>query len=149
LLASAQHRWERILQRRTLFGRIPLTRIGKFLVVGGLGTLVNMGVLVLLYHQLHLALIAASVLATELAIGHNFLWNNYWTFGRHALSFGRFARFNVASLGGQGITVATLWMLVRYTGVHYVIANMAGIGVALIWNFAVSVCWTWGPEKGR
>jgi putative flippase GtrA len=35
---------------------------------------------------------------------------------------------------------------VRYTGVHYVAANLAGIGLALIWNFAVNVHWTWGPR---
>jgi dolichol-phosphate mannosyltransferase len=96
-------------------------RSGKFLVVGGLGTLVNSAALVILYQQLHLALVAASALATELAIGHNFVWNDYWTFGRRGLTLNRFARFNVVSLGGQCITILTLWMLVRFGGVHYVV----------------------------
>lgn len=121
-------------------------RLGKFLIVGGFGTLMNTGILIVLYHQLHLALIAASVVATELAIGHNFLWNNFWTFGRRGLSFARFAKFNMVSLGGQCITVATLWALVRFMGMHYIIANMAGIGLALIWNFTANVRWTWGPR---
>ena len=121
-------------------------RLGKFLVVGGIGTLLNTGILIVLYHQMHLALVAASVVATELAIGHNFLWNNFWTFGRRGLSLVRFAKFNVVSLGGQFITIATLWALVRYTGLHYVVANLAGIGLALIWNFTANVRWTWGPK---
>jgi dolichol-phosphate mannosyltransferase len=121
--------------------------MGKFLVVGALGTLVNTVALIVLYHGVHLALVVASVLATELAIGHNFLWNNYWTFGRRNLSPSRFARFNLASLGGQCITVVTLWALVRYIGVQYVAANLLGIGLALVWNFTVSMRWTWAPNR--
>lgn len=124
--------------------RALLTRMGKFLVVGGLGTLVNTGILVILYHQLHLALVLASVLATELTIGHNYLWNDYWTFGRRGLSLNRFVKFNVVSLGGQCITVVTLWMLAQHAGMHYIVANLTGIGLAVIWNFAVNVRWTWG-----
>ena len=141
MLESAQHGWEFVLRRRAL-----LTRSGKFLVVGGVGTLVNTVALVILYQQLHLALVASSALATELAIGHNFVWNDYWTFGRRRLTLNRFARFNVVALGGQCITILTLWMLVRFGGVHYVAANLVGVGLALIWNFTVNVHWTWGSS---
>lgn len=141
MLKPIQDQWERIKYRRTI-----LNRMGKFLIVGGLGTFVNTGILIILYQELHFALVAASALATELAIGHNFLWNNYWTFKQSSLSLIRFARFNIVSLGGQCITVVALWTLVRYTGLHYVIANLAGVGLALIWNFAVNVHWTWGPK---
>jgi dolichol-phosphate mannosyltransferase len=119
--------------------------MGKFLAVGGLGTLLNTGILVVLYHQLHLTLVVASALATELTIGHNYLWNDSWTFGRKGLSLNRFVRFNIVSLGGQCITVATLWLLAQRAGIHYVVANLLGIGLAVVWNFAINVRWTWGP----
>jgi dolichol-phosphate mannosyltransferase len=117
---------------------------GKFALVGGLGALVNTGALIGLYSYARLPLVASSALATEVAIAHNFLWNNYWTFGRRSLSLGRFARFTLVSLAGQGMTVATLWLLVRYIGLYFVIANLAAIGLALIWNFAANYHWTWG-----
>lgn len=121
-----------------------LRYFGKFVLVGGLGTLVNTGMLVGLYSYLRLPLVAASALATEVAIGHNFLWNNFWTFGLRNLSPGRFVRFNLVSLAGQGITVAVLWLLVQYAGLFFVIANLAAIGLALIWNFMANLHWTWG-----
>jgi dolichol-phosphate mannosyltransferase len=135
----AQQQWAHMIRRRLL-----LLRMGKFSVVGGLGTLMNTGILVILYHQLHVALVAASAAATELAIAHNFLWNNFWTFGRRGLSLSRFARFNVVCLSGQCLTILTLWLLVRYAGVEYLVANLVGIFSALVWNFTVSVHWTWG-----
>jgi dolichol-phosphate mannosyltransferase len=142
LLNVQQRYWRRLIASGAL-----LPRICRFLAVGGLGTLVNTGALVILYHHLHLALVVASAMATELAIGHNFLWNNYWTFGRSGLSLHRFAKFNVASLGGQCIAIVSLWTLVRFVGVHYIVANMVGIGLALVWNFTISVRWTWAPES--
>jgi dolichol-phosphate mannosyltransferase len=109
--------------------------------------LVNTGVLVVLYQHLHVALVAASAVATELAIANNFVWNNYWTFGRRTLSLRRFARFNMVSLGGQFITIVTLWVLVRHADVYYVVANIVGIGLAFTWNFVASVRWTWRADK--
>jgi putative flippase GtrA len=122
-------------------------KLMKFLIVGGLGTLVNTGILIVLYHHLHVTLVVASAVATESAICHNFVLNDMWTFGRRRLSLSRFARFNVVSLGGQCITIATLWALVRYTQVHYIAANLVGVGLAVLWNFAVNVHWTWGTKS--
>src|SRR5262245_37252780 len=140
LLTAVQWLWRQLIITRPL-----LTQICKFLVVGGLGTLVNTGALIILYHQLHVALVMASAVATELAIGHNFLWNNYWTFGRSGLSLSRFAKFNVSSLGGQSITIITLWALVRSAEMNYIAANLVGIGLAVAWNFTISIRWTWAP----
>ena len=86
-------------------------------------------------------------MATELAIAHNFLWNNFWTFGRRGLSLNRFAKFNVVCVGGQCLAIVTLWLLVRYADVQYVLANLVGIISALVWNFSVSAHWTWGSES--
>lgn len=141
MLDAVQRRWERVVK-----GRALLTQMGKFLIVGGLGAFVNTGILVILYHLLHLALVVASALATELAIGHNYLWNDRWTFGRRGPSLSRFAKFNLVSLGGQCVTVVTLWILVQHAGLHYVVANLIAIGLAVVWNFSVNLRWTWGSQ---
>jgi putative flippase GtrA len=120
-----------------------LARLGKFLVVGATGVAVNSLALLALHQRAHLPLAAASALAVELAIGHNFYWNNRWTFGRRDLTLHRFARFNLASLGGLAITTATLWLLAVGLGVQYLAANLVGIGLATGWNFGLSLVWTW------
>jgi putative flippase GtrA len=144
MLESAQARGG-----RKITSRASLTRIGKFVLVGGSGMLVNTGALVVLYQHLHIALAVASALATELAVANNFVWNNYWTFGQRVLSLRRFARFNAVSLAGQCITIVTLWALVREGGVHYIVANVAGVGLAFTWNFVANARWTWGPATVR
>ncbi len=127
--------------------RARLTRLGRFLVVGGTGVLVNSLSLLVLFQWAHLALVLASALAAELAIVNNFWWNDRWTFKRTQLSWQRFARFNLVSLAGLVITTGTLWVLVRQLGVYYLTANLLGIAVATAWNFVANSLWTWGGAQ--
>ena len=127
--------------------RARLTRLGRFLVVGGTGVLVNSLALLVLFQWTHLALVLASVLAAELAIVNNFYWNDRWTFKRTQLSLRRFARFNLVSLAGLVITTGTLWILVRHLGVYYLTANLLGIALATAWNFVANSLWTWGGAQ--
>lgn len=124
-----------------------LTRLSKFLVVGGIGVLVNSVALFILFQLVHLPLVVASALSTELVIVNNFYWNDRWTFGREQLSLRRFAQFNLVSLAGLVIATSTLWGLVRSLGVYYLVANLLGITVATAWNFAANSFWTWGGAR--
>ncbi len=123
-----------------------LARFGKFLLVGSTGVVVNSLALFLLYERAGLPLVLASALSVEIAIANNFLWNNFWTFGRREVSLQRFVKFNFVSLGGLFLTTSTLWVLTTKLGIHYLAANLAGIALAAVWNFAVNLIWTWGLE---
>jgi putative flippase GtrA len=124
-----------------------LSRLPKFLLVGVTGVLVNSFALLILFQWARLPLVAASALATELAIINNFCWNDHWTFKRTRLSLRRFAKFNLVSLAGLVITVCSLWVLVNHLGLHYLAANLLGITLATAWNFAANTFWTWGGAR--
>jgi dolichol-phosphate mannosyltransferase len=123
--------------------------LGKFLVVGGTGVVVNSAALYAFYQLLRLPLIAASALAVALAIGNNFVLNDRWTFAEHHRSawFLRFVRFSLASVGGLTLASLTLWLLVTYLGVQYVIANLVGISLGTASNLTVSMMWTWARSS--
>src|ERR1700730_6639581 len=126
-------------------------RLGKFLVVGGTGVVVNNAALYAFYQLLRLPLAVASALAVTLAIGNNFALNDRWTFnqGRHATRCRRLARFSVVSVGGLAITTLTLWSLVTYLDVHYLVANLVGIGLGTGSNFVANSMWTWSRSSDR
>ncbi len=119
-------------------------RFLRFGTVGALGVLVNSGVLFLAHGVAGLSLLLASMLAVELAILNNYFWNERWTFGTAQLSLWRLAKFNLTSLGGLLISLGVLHLLVTYAGMHYLLANLAGIAMATGWNFGLSLLWTWG-----
>jgi dolichol-phosphate mannosyltransferase len=64
----------------------------------------------------------------------------------------RFIKFNAVSLVGLLITTAvTSYLAINYDvalrayagNQYYLIANVAGIALAMVWNFCANVIWTW------
>lgn len=120
----------------------------RFAVVGASGVLINTAVLWLLVRQLQLPLLLATALATEVAVISNFLLNNAWTFRAHTTSgsrVARFARFNLAMLGGLLITALILALLMHYTR-SLVVANIIAVGCATCWNYIASSRWAWRAQ---
>jgi putative flippase GtrA len=118
-------------------------RILKFAMVGGIGTVINMLVLYLLYRWAALPLGAASMLAVELAAICNYLFHDSWTFAARSPSFQRFAKFNAASLLGLALNVFAVWFLARL-GLYFLAANLVGIAAGFTLNYMFSVSWVWG-----
>ncbi len=120
-----------------------LAALVKFGVVGTVGTVVNLVILWFLHGLLGMPDTPASAVATELAILGNYLGNELWTFHHRKLDLGRALQFNTVALGGLAITVATFFVLTRFFGVHYLIAQFAGICGGALVNFALNFGWTW------
>jgi dolichol-phosphate mannosyltransferase len=110
--------------------------------VGLSGFVVNAGLVYLLHGLLHWSLPVTVILASELAIVNNYLWNDRWTFGRRDLNLQRFARFNLSSLGGIAITTAVTTVLAA-GGLPYLAALLAGVGTGAGGNFIASALWIW------
>lgn len=128
--------------------RAQASRLLKFACVGCIGIGVNTIVLYILSRWLGLPLAASSAVAVELAIISNYFINDRWTFASRAMSVRRFAKFNVASLAGLGVNVATLWLLTRL-GMYFIAANLIGIALGFASNYALSSVWVWGRALCR
>jgi dolichol-phosphate mannosyltransferase len=132
-----------------------LRRFVKYCLVGATGVLVNMGVLALLVRA-GMAYLQAGAVAGETAIGTNFLLNEFWSFADRARQHSgiiprllRFFRFNLFCAGGAGIALFTLWLLTNYGGVHYLLSNLVGIGVATVWNYGMNANLTWASARAQ
>ena len=123
-------------------------KIVRFGLVGLSGILVNMGLLYALTEVAGLYYLISAAIAIELSIVNNFVWNDIWTFGaadnlRLERKIQRFGSFQAVSMGGLVINMAILYLLADVAGVYYLVANLAGILIAFIWNYAVNRHYTW------
>jgi dolichol-phosphate mannosyltransferase len=116
---------------------------GKFTIVGIWGVIVNQGCLVLLASLAGLRVQWAGVIAIELSILNNFFLNNFWTWRdrRKHRFLRRFFRYHLVTLL-SGICNYVVLVFLHYEGMHYVLANFAGIGVATGLNFFLNHYWT-------
>lgn len=121
-------------------------RFMKFCIVGLSGIFVNMFFLWLLTEVFGLFYLVAGFIAVELSIINNFTWNSVWTFKEaknpsHALI--KLGKFNLVSLGALAVNMGVLYSFTRFLHIYYLVSNLFGIGVALLWNYTMNVNWTW------
>jgi dolichol-phosphate mannosyltransferase len=132
--------------------RVPVKRFLKFGLVGFSGVFVDMAIFYLLSDASTLGwgLTRSKVIAAEVAVLNNFLWNDLWTFrDLSSLQFGwkkrikRFVKFNLICLFGIGLNLIILNLLVNYFGVNRYIANLIAIAIVTIWNFWFNLKLSW------
>lgn len=135
--------------------RLSLWQISRFLrfgIVGFSGVFVDMYFLYLLSdpNNLALPLTRSKIIAAELAIINNFLWNDSWTFKDIAqkqpgfrCKIKRLIKFNIVCLGGLIINVLLLNLFFNVFGLNRYLANLISIGLVTIWNFWLNLKLNW------
>jgi dolichol-phosphate mannosyltransferase len=123
-----------------------LLRFVKFILVGLSGIIVNDGILWLLHGHSGWSIGQALLVSIEVSIITNFILNNTFTFAdRHKPGFrhfmGNFLRFNFFSAPGGVLNWVTTVVLTDKS--HYLIFNLIGIAIAMLWNYFANNLWTW------
>jgi len=115
----------------------------KFNAVGGIGVVVQLAVLAIFRSWMKLDYLLATGLAVEIAVIHNFLWHERFTWvnrpaRRPGQSLMRLVKFN-ASNGAVSVAGNLLLMrlLVGELKVNYVGANAVAIVLCSLVNFAL------------
>jgi len=119
----------------------------KFNFVGGIGIGVQFASLCLLKGGLHLHYLAATAVAVEAAIIHNFAWHERFTWRDRVQpswrrSLPRLVRFHLSTgtisiLGNLGL----MKMLVGQGRMNYLLANAIAVAMCSLANFLVSDDW--------
>ena len=119
-------------------------RFMKFNLVGLTGVVVNEGLLVLLVSY-GVYYIYASAIAIEVSIISNFVLNDLWTFRdrRHGHAAIRFLKFNGLMLVGLAVNLVILYFGTDYLKINYAVSNLAGIAVAFLVRYWLSVKYAW------
>jgi uncharacterized protein YqeY/putative flippase GtrA len=124
---------------------IKIGQLARFGVVGVLGTVVNVAILHVLHTELGWGFTRSSAIATELAIVHNYMWNELWTFHIRKLDFGRLLRYQASSLLAFCVTVGVATLAKE--AIDPRLAQLVGILSGAGFNYVVNVRWTWGPAS--
>lgn len=152
-----------------------LARFLRFNAVGALGIVVQVAAVGLLVSVLHVHYLAATALAIELAILHNFAWHERWTWGDRAkaradrpeayptsrvkVRQSAYSRRSVffrclAFHAGNGCvsllgSLVLMPLLVGTWRLHYLLSNLVAIGATGVLNFVVSDRVVFAQARGR
>jgi len=117
---------------------------GKFLVVGGIGFVLNAVLLVIFHDYFNWSAAGANFLGAVVAIFSNYNLNNYWTFQKDKMTtigsyVSKLFQFYVTSIFGVlVIQTGTIAFGVKLFGDHlYFVYFLIGTGLLLVWNYTV------------
>ena len=135
-----------------------LLRWYKFNFVGGIGIGVQFAALFLVKSILHFNYLAATAIAVEAAVVHNFVWHEQFTWvdrtrssdpfeTRWRRSLPRLVRFNLTN-GAVSIigNLALMKVMVGEGRMNYLLANGIAITLCSVANFLVSETWVFERE---
>lgn len=136
-----------------MFGRVVPVRFVMFSAIGAAGAIVHLAALGLLL-ELGSGFVAATIVATMVAMTFNFFLNNHLTYrdrrlrGTKALLDGWVSFCAVCSVGAVA-NVGLAAFLYDVRGGAWALPALAGIAVGAVWNFALSSRFTWGRYGRR
>jgi putative flippase GtrA len=118
-------------------------RFAAFTAVGAVGFVLQLGTLWLLTNLLGVHYLAATVVATEIAILMNFFGHERWTWADRPAGMKevmwRFCRFHgtngAVSLAGAALIMP---LLIEIGEMHYILANVLTVGVCALANFVAA-----------
>ncbi|MCX6794299.1 MAG: glycosyltransferase family 2 protein [Candidatus Gottesmanbacteria bacterium] len=126
------------------FQEIVSGSFGKFLVVGGIGFILNAVLLVVLHNWAHWSATMANLAGAAVAIFSNYNLNNLWTFRHQKISgIGQYVikllQFYATSVFGVVvIQTGTIWVGVAGMGDrYYFLFFLFGTALLLIWNYFI------------
>lgn len=124
-----------------------LSRWWRFNLVGAIGIVVQLFALFFLKTIFHFNYLAATAVAVEAAVVHNFVWHEQFTWADRVhsawrTSLPRFARFNLTA-GGVSLAgnLALMKAMVGFGHMNYFAANAVAIALCSVANFLVSDGW--------
>lgn len=133
-----------------LVGHIVPARFVAFSIVGGLGVLVHLLVVSLLFKMLKRPFVEGQAIATGVAMTFNFAVNNVLTYRDLRLRGWQWVRgwvsFAIACSFGAFANVGIASYLYKMDA-GWVPAAVAGIVIGAVWNYATTMVYTWNKPR--
>ena len=142
-----------LLLDKLIGGLIPV-RFIAFTLVGGLGVIVHLLTLALLFGGLGVGFVAGQSVATLVAMTSNFVLNNVLTYRDRRLTgwwgwLRGWVTFTLACGVGALANVGVAAYLFKEADAFWLVSALAGIAVGAVWNYAVTSVYTWrAPGSG-
>jgi putative flippase GtrA len=124
-------------------------RVAGWLVLGVAASLVELGVLRLLYEVLGWALPVATAAAAEGLILAKFLIADRWVFNHPWPAWDRLLRYHGASAGALVVYWLVINILALLLATPYVVGFVLGTGAAFTWSLLTNFLWVWARPAPR
>jgi len=107
----------------------------KFIVVGGISTVLNYLLFYLLHGGLKANVLVSSATGYIFGLTVGFVLNHFWTYSMEKFYWGKAAGYLLVYMGSLGVSTLFLWLTVDRAGYNPFIMNVFAIGITTMLNF--------------
>ena len=112
-----------------------IKQIIKFVIVGGIATLIDFVCLYIFKEFLNLNIILSNTLSFTISVIYNYIASIKWVFDVNKNSKFQFIIFVILSVIGLLINNGILYLFTSYTEVYYLLSKVFATLVVMIYNF--------------
>ena len=114
-----------------------LVQIIKFVIVGGIATIIDFVVLYILKEYVGINEILANTISFTVSVIYNYIASIKWVFDvdKDKNEKQQFIIFIVFSIIGLGINNLILWICIDKFNIHYLIGKVFATGIVMVFNF--------------
>lgn len=126
--------------------RLPFV---KYAIVGGFGTALHFGALILLVELAGMRAVAASAIGFVLVVVVSYFLNRHWTFASASAdsALGSFAKYAAVSTSGLLLNTAVMYAVVDLLGGPYLLGQAAVTLLVPVSNYYFNRTWTFKPAS--
>lgn len=120
-------------------------QMGKFFAVGGIGMLINLGLIYLFTEFIGWWYIHSAIVGILVSLSTNFIGNKFWAFAnmdtKVKVVVKQYLYFALCSLPGIMLQIISLYGLVEFPKIWYINASVIAIIIASFFNFLLNKYW--------
>ena len=114
-----------------------LMQIIKFVIVGGIATIIDFVVLIILKEIFGMKPVFANIISFTVSVIYNYIASIKWVFDvdKDQNKKKQFIIFVVLSIIGLGINTIIIWLCDDVLGIYYLIGKILATGIVMVFNF--------------
>lgn len=112
-------------------------QIFKFVIVGGIATVIDWAIYYVLYNFLHIKPLIANILSFSVSVIYNYTASVRWVFDVNSNKSKKrmFIEFMIFSIIGLLLTELLLWLGIDVLGMHAMIIKILATAIVMVFNF--------------
>lgn len=122
----------------------------RYLFVGVIATIADMGTLYVLKNHLHLHYLLSAAFSFVFGLVTNYLLSIKWVFASRTLKnrTAEFTVFAIIGAAGLGLTELIMFMGVELMHMHYMASKLMAVFIVFAWNFGMRRLILFGRKAG-
>lgn len=114
-----------------------LTQIFKFIIVGGIATVIDYIIFFIMHDILHIGTLVSNIMSFSISVIYNYIASVKWVFDvdKDKDKKQQFIIFIVLSVIGLGINTGIVYLLIDVLKVYSLISKVVATGIVMVFNF--------------